>query len=212
MKHLFAALLISSSLFSCKNHSANNEPTAGDSAAAMTADSSSSMAADTATQAFFPVTDFIGGQIKMVDSLQMPISKSITINHKTTLAPPMNDAEFKTLAAAFLQPDISDPSLKKFYKESSYADQSIPSIVLSYTTTDPALEIKKIDVIITPDPIKSDKVRTIYMEKQRVAGDTIIRQKLYWKANRNFQVITEKQVGKTLLPAEQVKVVWDPTP
>jgi len=211
MKYFLAALLLSSALFSCKNHPVNNEPPAGDSAAARTAGDSSSPATDTAAQAFFPVSDFIGGQVKMVDSLQLPLSKSVTVKGKTVLAPPIADAEFKLLAAAFRQPDISDPALKKFYKESSFADQSIPSIVISYTTTNPALEIQKIDVIISPDPVKSDRVRTIYMEKQRVAGDTIIRQKLYWKANHNCQVITEKQVGKTLLPAEQVKVVWDPT-
>src|SRR5439155_1640958 len=129
MKYFFAALLLSSSFFSCKNHSANGETPAGDSAAAKAADSSAAVAADTAAAVFFPVADFIGGQIKMVDSLQLPLVKSITVNHRTAFAPPMTDAEFKSLAAAFRQPDISDPSLKKFYKESSYADQSMPSVV-----------------------------------------------------------------------------------
>jgi len=106
------------------------------------------------SHSFFPVADFIGGQVKMVDSLQPPISKYITVNHKTTPLP-ATDAEFKALAAAFRQPDINDPALKKSYKESSYADQSIPSIVFSYTTTDPAPEIRKIDVIISPDPAQT---------------------------------------------------------
>jgi len=209
MKHILFALVITSTFISCKNHSPNSNAPGQDTGIVANAADSTGADADS-SHTFFPVADFIGGQVKMVDSLQLPISKYITVNRKTTPLP-ATDAEFRALAAAFRQPDINDPALRKFYKESSYADQSIPSIVFSYTTTDPMPEIRKIDVIISPDPAKNDKVKTIYMEKQRESGDTIIRQKLYWKVNHNFMIVTEKQVGKTLLPAQQVKMVWDPT-
>ena len=212
MKNILFALAITCSLFSCKNKPANDAAAGRTDTTTIIPDSLSSRPdTSAAAQAFFPVPDYIGGQLRFVDSFQMPISKSVSINGKIISQGVLPDAEFHLLAAYFRQPDISNPSIKKFYTESSFADQGIPSVTLSYTTTQPGLEIRKIDVIIEPDPVKSDKVKTIYMEKTLQANDTIIRQKLYWKANHNFQIITEKQVGKTLLPAERLKVVWDPS-
>ncbi|HEY4147919.1 MAG TPA: hypothetical protein VGM41_03270 [Chitinophagaceae bacterium] len=210
MKNFLFSLAITCFFFSCKNQPAGNDAPSTDSTAAAAADSASSRPDTTETASFFPVPDYIGGQLRYVDSLQLPLTKSVTVNGKTSLVS-LPDAEFRRLAGYFRKPDINDPVLKRFYKETSLADQSIPSVTLSYTTDNPDLEIRKIDVIIQPDPVRNDRVRTIYMEKIFRANDTIVRQKLYWRANHNFQIITEKQIGKTLLPAEQVKAVWDPT-
>ena len=96
-------------------------------------------------QSFFPVPDYIGGQLKIIDSLQLPISKSVTINNNIKLSV-ATDQELRELAANFRQPDISSPSLKKLYRETSIADQSVPSVTLIYTATDTSLEIQKINV------------------------------------------------------------------
>lgn len=154
--------------------------------------------------------DYIGGQLRYIDSLQLPVTKSVTIKGKTSLVS-LPDTELYRLADYFRKPDISDSSIKRFYKETVLEDRSIAAVTLSYTTNNPDVAIRKIDVIVQPDPLKGDKVKTIYMEKTFGVNDTIVNQKLYWRADHNFQIITEKQVGKTLLPPEQLKVVWDPT-
>lgn len=146
----------------------------------------------------------------MVDSLQMPLTKTVTINKKSTLTS-LSDAEFKSLAQHFREPDINDPTIKKFYKEESFADQSVPSVTLTYSTTSTSMEIQRMDIVVKPDPIQNDKVSSIYIEKLFHKNDTLITEKLYWKANKNFLVVTDKQVGGKSLPVEQVKVVWDPT-
>jgi hypothetical protein len=212
MKYFLFILAMASLVPACKNHPApgNTSATTDNTTTASAADSSSRHDTATVSQPFFPVASYIGGQVHFVDSLQLPVTKSVTVNHKTALTS-LSDAEFHKLALQFRQPDISDLSIKKYYRESSYEDQSIGSVIINYTCTNAALELQKIDLIIHPDPIAGDKIKTIYMEKQRQAGDTIIRQKLYWRADHNFQIITEKQVHSTTLPVEQVKVVWDPT-
>src|SRR4051812_7683402 len=103
MKHLLFILIIAGAVFSCNHHAANGNAGGTDSGLAKAPDST---AAADSNHTFFPIADFIGGQLRMVDSLQLPITKSVTINHKTTLAP-LTDAEFKALAAAFRQPDIN---------------------------------------------------------------------------------------------------------
>jgi hypothetical protein len=192
--------LAATCLLACNNHTAEKtsteEPTQKDSTVN--------------TQGFFPITDFIAGEMRVIDSLQLPLSKSVTIN-KVTKQFAVTDAEFKWFAKNFLQPDINDPALRTHYTESSIADQSVPSIALTYTTTDQSLPVKKINVFIKPDPVSNDKVSAIFIEKAYNNGDTAISQKLYWKAGRNMQVTTEKVFRGKALPVEQVKIIWDPT-
>src|SRR6266849_3551438 len=128
MKYFLSTLAIACFLFACKHQPGGNHLIATDAAdtTTRTAADSFSSKPDTTAGPFFPVADYIGGQLKFVDSLQLPITKSTTVNGKTALAS-LPDAEFRRLAANFQHPDIGDPSLKKFYKESSLADESIPS-------------------------------------------------------------------------------------
>ncbi len=195
----FPLALVAILFFSCKNHGSSPEKIPNASAA----DSA------TAAQDFFPVADFIGGQVKMIDSLQLPLSKTVTINNKTKLEA-VTDQEFKSLALNFSHPDINEPGLKTKYKETSIADQSIPSVTLTYSTADTSLPVQKISVFIKPDPVNNDKVNAVYIEKLFTKGDTVFNQKLYWKTGKNFQITTEKKTGGKLLPVEQVKIIWDP--
>ena len=212
MKYFLFSLFTACVLFSCKNNTAGSNTAGTPASDTSHATDTTASQADTASapQPFFPIADFIGGQMRYIDSLQLPLTKTVIVNNKSTLSS-LPDAEFRALAAQFREPDISSPALSPFYKESSYSDRSISSIVFTYTATRPGLEIQKADVIIKQDASNNDKVRTIYIEKQQQSGDTLISRKLYWKVNRNFQVITEKRVNKTFLPVEQVKVVWDPS-
>jgi len=159
-------------------------------------------------QSFFPVPDYIGGQLKIIDSFQLPLSASVKINNKETLHP-ATDKELRFWAQNFQQPDISDPALKKNYTETSIADRSVPSVTLIYTANNPSLPVQKINVFIKPDPVENDKVTGIYIEKMFTVHDTIFNQKLYWKTGKNMQVITEKKINGVTLPVEQVKITWD---
>ena len=69
MKQSLFVILAVAGFISCKNHT----PT-----------STEATQKDTSTTAksFFPVVDFIGGEMKMVDSLQLPLTKTVTINKK----------------------------------------------------------------------------------------------------------------------------------
>jgi PBP1b-binding outer membrane lipoprotein LpoB len=163
-----------------------------------------------APKSFLPVTDFIAGEIRMIDSLQLPATKTITINKKDNLYP-LTTAELRLLANEFLQPDINDPAIKQFYKETSVADQSSGAINFVYSTTNTSLEIQRLDVNLKGDPVLNDKVNSIYIEKITKSGDSVINKKLFWKFGKNFQVTTEKRLDKQVFPRQTLKVVWDPT-
>ena len=157
---------------------------------------------------FFPATTFLKGQLHEVDSLKPAIHKYSTIDNKTdsVLLSPL---EFDSLAEEFIKPNINDPSIKRFYKETSFADQSGPNITFTYSTLNKDLPLQRMDVIIYPDPVLNDHVQSIYLEKITKSGDTSIVTKLYWKTDKSFQVICSRQYSNHPAIVSQVKVVWN---
>lgn len=156
---------------------------------------------------FFPVADYIKSQVHLADSLKLLLIK-IVIKEKDSIPTSLSQQEFIKIAEQFYEPDISSAELKPQYKETAFADQSIPSITLTYTTTNTSLEIQRLDVLIKPDPVQSDKVRSIYIEKSFNKGDTSFSKKLYWKADKNCQVITTAQVNNEAPVTSVEKISW----
>ncbi|MBE7171933.1 MAG: hypothetical protein INR73_15195 [Williamsia sp.] len=156
---------------------------------------------------FFPVVSFIEGQVHHVDSLQPTIQKLTTVNNQTDTFP-IETGAFDSLSKEFTTPDINDPALSKYYKENSFADQTIASVTLTYAATNKDLPLQRLDVIIHPDPVANDRVQSIYMERGTQVKDTLVLKKLYWRTDRNFQIITAKQAG-AWSASSVVKVVWN---
>ncbi|MEJ7768115.1 MAG: hypothetical protein WKF89_09905 [Chitinophagaceae bacterium] len=156
----------------------------------------------------FPVTKFFAGQLYEIDSLNLRAVQYTTTETKTDTAL-LSKNEFTLLANEFMQPDISDSSLKNYYTETSFADQSIPSVTLTYATVKEELEIQRLDVVIQPDPDESDKVKSVYLEKITHREDTLIIKKLLWRTSRYFQITTSKQVGQKPATNSQLKVSWN---
>lgn len=159
---------------------------------------------------YFPVTGFIHSQLTAIDSLQLPVTKyEAAGDKKDTVA--LSTADCRLLAAPFLEYDITAPPLKEKFRETSFADQSIPSITFTYHTDDSTLALKRVDVVLAPDPVQADKVKSVYMEKLFQQQDTLVEEKLYWKANHFYQLIRSKKVANGQPIISQLKVVWDPT-
>jgi len=156
---------------------------------------------------FFPVRDFLEGQVYLMDSLKLPAYKYNTVDNiseSVLLAP----GEFKALAQEFMNPDINDPAIKGFYKETSFADQSIPNVTFTYSTQKRDLPLQRMDVIIRPDLVLNDQVQSIYLEKVSNNGDTVTVKKLYWKTGESFQIISRLQPGSQPATVSQLKVTW----
>ena len=161
-----------------------------------------------AVRDFFPVPDYIGGQLRILDSLRPKLSKTITVEGKIKKAVTSLD-ELRQLAQNFREPDINQPALKPYYKATDFADQSIPSVTFMYTATDSTLPVKQLNVFIRPDPVENDKVTGIYMEKSFRTLDTVFLKRFYWKTAGQLQVVTERTLNGKTLPAEQIKIAWD---
>ena len=123
----------------------------------------------------------------------------------------MTTAECKAMAKAYLDQEITDPALRDKYEESSFADQSIPSINFTYLTKVSSLPLKRVDVVLKPDPERTEKVISVFMDKVYQRGDTLVNEKLFWKAERYYQFIRTHQLPGAEPVLSQTKVVWDGT-
>lgn len=186
----YLTIALAFSLFACNNNSSDKKlETEGD-------------------VSFFPTASFFAGQVKMVDSLQLPVLKYVTVNGHTDTSQ-ITTREMGLMATDFLQTDLTGPEFRKLYKEQSFADQSISSVTLTYSTTHKELPIQRLDVLINPNPVLNDKVRSIYIEKLEKHGDTSVLKKMYWKTDKHFLVISSASVDNDPAKVTELRVQWN---
>lgn len=186
-------------LYGCGNE---NKP------AITSADTTSASAAkhDTAKTAspYFPVYDFLSGEISYVDSLPVGIMKYETAGKKKDSSF-IKLEEFHRLAAEFLNPDLTDSSFRNNFVESSFFDKSNNNATFFYKASNATSQVKRVD-ILTVKGDAYDEVKSIYIEKETMLDDTPVVKKLFWKPKRNFQIITISDKKPT---NQLIKVVWD---
>jgi hypothetical protein len=163
---------------------------------------------DTAKDAFFPVADYLETEIQHIDSFPEALRKFTTRNGRTDTAY-IQLPEFNALAMQFLVPAFNDGSFQKQYTESSFMDRSTETVTLTYATTDRDLPLQRVDVVTIADN-GVNKVSSVYLENSKVAGDSMIFQKLYWQSRHQLQIISVITVKGRPPVEQQVKVVWDP--
>jgi hypothetical protein len=101
------------------------------------------------TLKFFPVNLYIKGQMARVDSFATAIYK-ITINNNTGIkdSGALTKQQFKQWAQSFIEFDISDKSIHKYYKENVFADATTQSLTFNYTAMDNTLPLQSVDVLL----------------------------------------------------------------
>jgi len=154
---------------------------------------------------FYPIGSFIKGEVLKLDTIPLAVLKKTTINGKTDSAY-ISKEEFKEAANIFLQPDITDPRLKKLYTESVFMDATLNMITLTYSPGENEAEVRKLDILLDPE---SNRLQRIYMEKLKKSGDSTINHKMMWNAGHSFQVITLTHVGNQPEIVKKEKWVWD---
>jgi hypothetical protein len=168
---------------------------------------SSNEAADSATaNAFFPVADYLEAEILHVDSSLLAMKKFTTRDGHTDSGF-IQLPEFNQLALQFVPKELADGSFEKNFTETSFEDKSTRSIIFTYASTNKNMELQRVDVQTVPG-INAQQVKSVYLEKTRTAGDSVILKKMLWKAQHSFEIATLIQVKGTHT-SEQVRVIWD---
>src|ERR1700747_557223 len=193
---LFAVCLLS--LFSCHNHTevvSSEAPVAAPSAKTDTS--------------FFPVTSDIKGQMLQFDSMPVTPLHILTVRDKSD-SQWIKREQLSSFLTAFLEPEITETNLTKYFTETRFNDQTVNSITLSY---DPigalpdSISLKSWNVYIDP---KTGNVTGIFMKKRTKAGNQSITQQLTWENNTSAQIVTiiNKPDGSSEVLSQE-KFIWN---
>jgi hypothetical protein len=173
-------------------------------------DSTARADSGTAKPHFFPVAEFLEGDILHTDSSLLALKK-FTIRNGRTDSVFIQVPEFNQLALEFVPRELADSSFEKNFTESAFQDRATESVTLSYSTESPQTELQRVDVVTVPG-IRNQRVKSVYLEKNRKAGDSVILKKLFWHAQHGFDIATITMVNGKQAGEEHIRVVWDDTP
>ena len=160
-------------------------------------------------KAYFPVQDYIKSEIRQVDSLPVGIMK-YTIQNGSVDSGYIKPEEFRQLAQHFLSPLLEKESFENEFSENSFFDNTTQYSSFLYSALNKNSEVQRVDVLAKPEDVVYNKVKSIYIEKRFENTDSLVIQKLYWKAGQNFQINTEVRTSGPEVISKQVKVVWNP--
>ena len=157
---------------------------------------------------FFPVTDFLLGQLSEIDNLPVTPLK-ININGEKQDSTWMKREDIRKLAAPFLYPVIDSVFMAKYFVGKSFLDQTINAFTFSYDVKAQLPDSIKLihwDVYIDP---QKNTVQRIYMVKEDSNQAAHITTQLTWNTNKWFSVRTIIQSpGKEPEVKEEI-LKWD---
>lgn len=188
MKFLFSILLLIF-LLSCNNKTESTET------------SSSNKPIEDTTANYFPVTNFIKGDIRGIRNIGInPVQVSI-INGKTDSVWIKTDS-LEYNFSEFLEPRIDSANLKKYFTEKSFLDQTLGAFTFSYDRRpNSTFEFPFInwDVLINEE---TQKIKRIYLVKKIDATTT---KQLTWQAEKWCKIVT---ITNNKVVRED-KFIWD---
>lgn len=164
---------------------------------------------DSATQtSYMPVADFIKNDIKRVDSFAGGILYRTSLNGKKDSGYIQGPA-FHRLASRFLLSELDSVFFHRHFTENALMDATTQMLNFIYTAKEADLPLQKAIVYIKPGTA-NDKVNRIYIERAFSAGDTLVQQKLTWKTEEYFYILTIRQPKTGPAVTSMEKVIWDP--
>lgn len=157
---------------------------------------------------FFPVTQYILGQLNELDSLPVTPLKITTINGKADSVW-MKRADIRSFAEPFLTPIIDSITWHKYFFEKSFLDQTINAFTFSYDPINKlpdSIELKRWDVYVDPD---NNMVKRIFIVKQ--LNDTKIPQaiQLTWKSGYYCKITTISEKPGVQPKVKEEQLIWN---
>jgi hypothetical protein len=159
-------------------------------------------------QTFFPVTEYIRGQLSEIDSLPVTPLKIISYNGKQDSIW-MKKEDIRPFAQPFLSPEIDTTNFKELFRERSFLDQTIDAFTFSYDPVDKlpdTLQLRRWDVYIDP---KKNTIKRIYILKEINSNGTVQTIQLTWKSDQWCKISTIKEQPGKAPEIREETMKWD---
>jgi len=162
----------------------------------------------TDTDIFFPVTDFLLGQVHQLDSLQLTPLKIVETEKGKQDSTWMKREDIRSFVTPFLTPVIDSISMSPYFSVKSFFDQTINSVTLTYEPKVPlpdSMQLRRWDVYIDP---QLGKVRKIYLVKEDVENGFNTQLQLTWNVDNNCSIRSILQKADTTI-IKMEKLIWN---
>jgi len=159
-------------------------------------------------QTFFPVTDFLLGQLRELDTIPITPLKIIIADDKKDSVW-VSKKEMRKFAAPFLDPVIDSVNMNNLFSEKSFMDQTINAITLTYDPRDripDSIKLSHFDVYIDP---QQNKVERIYLVKEEIQNEETITIQLTWEVGKWCSIRTISQEPKMLPKVREEIMKWN---
>ncbi len=161
---------------------------------------------DTAENVYFPVAEVLESEIRLVDSTPVAIRKFIIGNGRTDSGF-IKPAEFDALAMQFVVPEFRNGQFEKDFTETSFMDNATQAATFTYSATNKDLPLIRVDIIVAPHGTVH-QLKSVYLERSRVSGDSSILEKMFWRTGQQFQVISLIRIKGGPPVQRQLIVSW----
>lgn len=157
------------------------------------------------TISFFPVTEYLKGEVYNIKQSGINPLKYTTVNGKTDSLW-IKLEEIDSTVSEFLHPSIDSVSLAALYTGKNFFDQSLSAVTFTYDAVKnlpDTMPLKHWDVYINP---KTNKVKRIYMVKEPVKNKIL---QLTWVNGEwcKITTIVTDTAGNMNIEKEE-KLIW----
>ena len=199
MKKLLSLLLIVFIIFGCSDNKNNQSGPSAD----------NSSTKDSTQGSFFPVTSFLKGQMRLLDSMQITFLQVTTAANKADSAWIPRE-KIRPLLQPFIADLIDKENLTSFFKESKFNDQSTDAITFTYdpkTALPDSISLRRWVVYVNPE---TGNVKRVYILKQLKANNQVYTQQLTWQTDKWAKLVTilNKPGGNSEIQND-MKLIWD---
>jgi hypothetical protein len=159
-------------------------------------------------ESIFPVTNFLKGQLREIDSMEITPLKIVSVEGKTD-STWLTRADIRPAAASFLTPLIDSATMFSLFSEKSFLDQTINLYTFSFDPKEKlpdSIHLTHWDVYMSP---QTNKVTRIYMVKEKRENNTDITTQLTWFSNKWFIIRTISQAPGKKPEVKEEKMIWD---
>ena len=165
---------------------------------------------EVAAASFFPVKDYIQGQVAKLDTSSYSFSKIETVdgNSDTT---EIKNSEVKQYAKDFLDlPDISSNEIKDDYEINHLYDEELNAFAFTFTTKeDHPVRTEHVVVEPTMNAEGKNDIKSIFVDMWQTQEKNSLRKNLFWEADKSFQITTTTQAPTGTSTVKRVKIVWN---
>ena len=156
---------------------------------------------------FFDVQSFLQEEIKDVATTPYYIYSITTINGKRKDSVQLTSVAFEKVAQIFLHKNISDSSVKRYYKENVFRDLTTKSITMSYSTLNRNLDVQGLEVLLDQE---TNKVNYILIRSNQNCNDSSVITQLNWKKGKSFLINRSVIMSNGDKKSTQQFVCWNP--